>query len=168
MKGRLTAGRLQAPCAAILLLDRWLPENEGAHNRGAVARSFFGSVCMTCGTWPPCHKVGTLGHEWGDLPFKKGSTSRAVAMPRSSCIHRALPPSGPPDEVRRCSPKGSASGLSPPAISPPESSRSRWCCRSCLLLTAVRGAQPRGGWRTSAIARLQGFSSCSPAATPHR
>jgi hypothetical protein len=50
-------------------------------------------------------------------------------------------------------------------ISPPESSRSWWCCRSCLLLAAVRGAQPRGGWRPFAIARLQGFSSCSPAAT---
>jgi hypothetical protein len=56
------------------------------------------------------------------------------------------------------------SGPPPPAISPPESSRSWWCCRSCLLLAAVRGVQPRGGWRSSAIARLQGFSSCSPAA----
>jgi hypothetical protein len=58
------------------------------------------------------------------------------------------------------------SGLPPPMISPPESSRSWWCCRSCLLLAAVRGAQPRGGWRSSTIARLQGFSSCSPSATP--
>jgi hypothetical protein len=49
-------------------------------------------------------------------------------------------------------------------ISLPESSRSLWCCRSCLLLDTVRGAQPRGGWRSSAIARLQGFSSCSLAA----
>jgi hypothetical protein len=56
------------------------------------------------------------------------------------------------------------SGPPPPAISPPESSRSWWCCRSCLLLAAVRGAQPRGCWRSSAITRLQGFSSCSPAA----
>jgi hypothetical protein len=84
-------------------------------------------------------------------------------MPRSSCIHRALP-----DGVRRCSLEGSASGPPPPAISPPESSRSWWCCRSCLLLAAVRGAQPRGGWRSSAIARFQGFSSWSPAATSHR
>jgi hypothetical protein len=38
------------------------PENEGAHNCGAVARSFFGSVCMTCGAWPSCHKVGTVMH----------------------------------------------------------------------------------------------------------
>jgi hypothetical protein len=89
-------------------------------------------------------------------------------MPRSSCIHRALPPSRPPDGVRRCSLEGSASGPPPPAISPPESSRSGWCCRSCLLLAAVRGAQPYGGWRSSAIARLQGFSSCSLAATSRR
>jgi hypothetical protein len=66
--------------------------------------------------------------------------------------------------VHRCSLEGSASGSPPLAISPPESSRSRWCFRSCLL-AAVRGAQPRGGWRSSAIARLQGFSSCSPVAT---
>jgi hypothetical protein len=100
----------------------------------------------------------------GKSAFKKGSISRAVAMSRSSCIHRALPPSGPPDGVRRWSLEGSASGPPPPAVSPPESSRSWWCYRSCLLLAAVRGAQPRGGWRSSAIARLQGFSSCSPAA----
>jgi hypothetical protein len=85
-------------------------------------------------------------------------------MPRSSCIHRALPPSRPPDGVRRCSLEGSASGPPPLAISPLKSSRSWWWCRSCLLFAAVRGAQPRGGWRSSAIARLQGFSSCSPAA----
>jgi hypothetical protein len=89
-------------------------------------------------------------------------------MPCSSRIHRALPPSGPPDGVRRCSLEGSASGPPPPAISSSESLRSWWCCQSCLLLAAVRGAQPRGGWRSSAIARLQGFSSCSPAATPRQ
>jgi hypothetical protein len=60
------------------------PKNGGEHNRGVVVRSFFGSVCMTCGAWPPCHKVGTLvhvggtspmmlrGREWGDLPLKRG------------------------------------------------------------------------------------------------
>jgi hypothetical protein len=50
-------------------------ENEGVHNRGAVVRSlcggspssFFGSVSMTCGAWPPCHRVGTLVHVGGDL-----------------------------------------------------------------------------------------------------
>jgi hypothetical protein len=66
-------------------------ENEGAHNREAVARSlcgdspssFFGSVCMTCVAWPSCHRVRTLVHvggdfardtsrrEWGDLPLKR-------------------------------------------------------------------------------------------------
>jgi hypothetical protein len=58
--------------------------------------------------------------------------------------------------------------VTPPAVSPPGGSRSsspvRWCCRSCLLLAAVGGARPRGGWRSSAITRLQGFSSCSSAA----
>jgi hypothetical protein len=156
------------------------PKNEGAHNCGAVARSLFGSVCITCAAWPPCHKVGTLVHVGGDFArdasrarvgrsaFKKGWISRAVAMPHSSCIHRALLPSGPPDGVRQCSLEGSASGPLPPAISPLESSRSRGCCRSCLLLVVVRGAQPCGGRSSSTIARLQGFSSCSPAATPHR
>jgi hypothetical protein len=96
--------------------------------------------------------------------FKKGSISQAIAMPRSFCIHHALPPSEPPDGVRRCSLEGSASGPPPPVIPPPESSRSWWCCRSCLLLAVVRGAQPRGGWRSSNITRLQGFSSRSPAA----
>jgi hypothetical protein len=38
----------------------------------------------------------------------------------------------------------------------------------CLLLAAVGGARPRGGWRSSDIARLQGFSSRSPAAVPHQ
>jgi hypothetical protein len=100
-------------------LARWFafltagcPENEGARNRRAVARSFFGLVCMTCGAWPPCHKVGSLVHAGRDFTrdasgarvggsaFKKGSISRAVDMPRFSCDHRALSPSGPPDGVR--------------------------------------------------------------------
>jgi hypothetical protein len=92
-------------------------------------------------------------------------------MPRSSCIHRTFPPSGPLDGARRCPLEESTSGPPPPAVSPPESSRSsfsaQWYYRSCLLLAAVGGAQPRGGWRSSAIARLQGFSSCSPAAISH-
>jgi hypothetical protein len=104
----------------------------------------------------------------GRSTFKKGSISRAVAMPCSSRIHCALPPSGRPDGVRWCSLVGSVSGSPPSAISPPKSSRSWCCCRSCLLLAAVRGAQPRGGWGSSVIARLQGFSSCIPAATPRQ
>jgi hypothetical protein len=55
-------------------------------------------------------------------------------------MHRALPPSEPPDGEHPC----------------------------CLRLAAVGGARPRGGWRPSAIARLQGFSSCSPAAFHHQ
>jgi hypothetical protein len=38
----------------------------------------------------------------------------------------------------------------------------------CLCLAAVGGARPHGGWHPSAIAWLQGFSSCSPAAFPHQ
>jgi hypothetical protein len=54
-------------------------------------------------------------------------------------MHRALPPSEPPDGERP----------------------------RCLRLV-VGGAQPHGGRHPSAIARLQGFSSCSPAALPHQ
>jgi hypothetical protein len=156
------------------------PKNEGARNSRAVARSFFGLVCMTCGAWPPCHKVGSLVHAGGDFTrdalgarvggsaFKKGSISRAVDMPRSSCDHRALSPSGPPDGVRRCSLEGSASRSSLPATSPSGSTRSWWCRRSCLLLAAVGGVQPHGSWHPSTIIRLEGFSSRSPVATSGR
>jgi hypothetical protein len=54
-------------------------------------------------------------------------------------MHRALPPSEPPDGERP----------------------------RCLRLV-VGGAQPRGGWHLLAIARLQGFSSGSPAASPRQ
>jgi hypothetical protein len=37
-----------------------------------------------------------------------------------------------------------------------------------LALAVVGGVQPRGDRHLSAIARLQGFSSCSPAAFPHQ
>jgi hypothetical protein len=55
-------------------------------------------------------------------------------------MHCALPPSEPPD------------GEHP----------------HCFRLAAVGGAQLRGGWHLSAIARLQGFSSGSPAASPYQ
>jgi hypothetical protein len=148
-------------------------ENEGTYNHGPVARSLcgglpsscFGPAYMTRGACPPCHRAGSrctpretlpvmLWAQGGKSPFKKGSISRVVVMPCSSCILRALPPSRPPDGVRRCLLERSASGPSPPAISPPESLRSWWCRWSCFLLTAVRGAQPRGGWCSSAIAQL--------------
>jgi hypothetical protein len=108
------------------------------------------------------------GARVGDLPFKKGSISRAIDMPRSSCDHRALSSSGPPDGVRRCSLEGSASRPSFPTTSPPESARSWWCCRSCFLLAAVGGVQPHGSCHPSTIIRLQGFSSRSPAVVPRR
>jgi hypothetical protein len=38
----------------------------------------------------------------------------------------------------------------------------------CCLRLVVGGAQPHGGWHPSAIARLHGFSSGSPAAYPHQ
>jgi hypothetical protein len=56
--------------------------------------------------------------------FKKGSTLRAVAMPSHPRIHRVIPPSEPPDGVHLC----------------------------CLLLAAVGGARPRGGWRSPVVA----------------
>jgi hypothetical protein len=156
------------------------PENEGARNRRAVARSLLGLVCMTWGAWPPCHKVRSLVHAGGDFThdasgaragrsaFKKGPISRAVVMPHSSCDHRALSPSGPPDGVRRCPLEGSASRLSLSAISPSESVHSWWCRRSCLLSAAIGGVQPHGSWRPSTTIWLQRFSPCSPAAIPRR
>jgi hypothetical protein len=55
-------------------------------------------------------------------------------------MHRVLPPSEPPDGERP------------------------WFFR----LVVVGGTQRRGSWYLSAIARLQGFSSGSPAASPRR
>jgi hypothetical protein len=75
----------------------------------------------------------------GRSTFKKGSTPRVVAMSSHSPHASHPPPSEPLDGERPC----------------------------CLRLV-VGGAQPRGGWHLSAIARLQGFSSGSPAAFPHR
>jgi hypothetical protein len=49
-----------------------------------------------------------------------------------------------------------------PPSEPPDGERPR-----CFRLV-VGGAQPRGGWHLSTIARLQGFSSGSPAASPHQ
>jgi hypothetical protein len=85
------------------------------------------------------------GREWGDLPLKRDRYG-----------------------VRRCSLEGSASRWSLPATSPSKSVRLWWRRRSCLPPAVVGGVQPRGGWHPSTIIRLQGFSSCSPAAVPHR
>jgi hypothetical protein len=43
-----------------------------------------------------------------------------------------------------------------------------WGALALLCLAVVGGTQLRGSWYLSAIARLQGFSSGSPAASPHR
>jgi hypothetical protein len=50
-----------------------------------------------------------------------------------------------------------------PPFEPPDGEHPR-----CLRLAVVGGAQPHTGWHPSAIARLQGFSSGSPAAFPHQ
>jgi hypothetical protein len=50
-----------------------------------------------------------------------------------------------------------------PPFEPPDGEHQRR-----LALAVVGGARPRGDRRPSAIARLQGFSSCSPAAFPHQ
>jgi hypothetical protein len=50
-----------------------------------------------------------------------------------------------------------------PPSEPPDAERPR-----CFRLAAVGGAQLHGGWHLSAIARLQGFSSGSPAASPQQ
>jgi hypothetical protein len=47
--------------------------------------------------------------------------------------------------------------------SPPDGERPR-----CFRLVVVGGTQLRGSWYLSAIARLQGFSSGGPAASPRR
>jgi hypothetical protein len=59
--------------------------------------------CMTCGTGPPCHRLGTLVCIRGDFPwrfgaragesaFKKGFIPRVAAMPCFSPTHCALSP----------------------------------------------------------------------------
>jgi hypothetical protein len=50
-----------------------------------------------------------------------------------------------------------------PPSEPPDGERPR-----CFRLAVVGGTQLRGSWYLSAIARLQGFSSGSPAASPCR
>jgi hypothetical protein len=50
-----------------------------------------------------------------------------------------------------------------PPSEPPDGERPR-----CFRLVVVGGAQLRGSWYLSAIARLQGFSSGSPTASPRR
>jgi hypothetical protein len=84
--------------------------------------------------------LATLGMRVGRVAFKKGSIPRAVDMP----LHY------------------------PHALCPSTFRAPGWGHPRCLRLDAVGGARPRGGWHPSAIAWLQGFSSCSPAAFPHQ
>jgi hypothetical protein len=73
--------------------------------------------------------------------YKKGNRSPwQWPCLRSPLMHSALPPFEPPDGVHQ----------------------------RRLALVVIGGARPRGDRRSSAIARLQGFSSCSPAAFPHQ
>jgi hypothetical protein len=68
--------RLCASCMAVRPFDRWFQRRWGnAYNRGAVTcfacgglpSLRFGSARMTCGTQPPCRRVGTLEHVGGDF-----------------------------------------------------------------------------------------------------
>jgi hypothetical protein len=77
----------------------------------------------------------------GRVAFKKGATPLDGSHAFVlPFMHCALPPSEPSDGER-------------PRF---------------FRLAVVGGAQLRGSWYLSAIARLQGFSSGSPAASPHR
>jgi hypothetical protein len=77
----------------------------------------------------------------GRVTFKKGDDPLGwQPCLRTPLMHRVLPPSEPPD-----------------------GERPRY-----FRLAVVGGAQLRGSWYLSAIARLQGFSSGSPAASPCR
>jgi hypothetical protein len=58
--------------------------------------------------------------------------------------------------------------FSPHALRPSTFRALGWGAPVRLLLAIVGGARPRGNRRPSATARLQGFSSCSPAAFPHQ
>jgi hypothetical protein len=104
----------------------------------------------------------------GRSAYKKGSISRAVTMLCSSRLRRALPPSGPPDGVRRCFLERSASG---PPLRRPRRRRAHaggGAGGLAFFLLLFRGAQPRGGWCSPTIAWLQGFSSRSPDAVPRQ
>jgi hypothetical protein len=58
--------------------------------------------------------------------------------------------------------------FSPHVLRPSTFRAPRWGDRRRLALAVVGGARPRGDRCSSAIARLQGFLSCSPAAFSHQ
>jgi hypothetical protein len=156
---------------------------------------------MTCGTEPPCHRLGRPGAHRRRFPvafrdasegvcFKKGFSLRGTAM-LSLLSHSLCPFAFKVSTLRRrsylglvsssqlsgrstwcatcldgmCwrSVEGFAPTPSPTANSPLGSSCSLspvcWRCRSRLLLAVAGGAQPRGGWRSSASAQFQGCLS---------
>jgi hypothetical protein len=110
-------------------------------------------ACMTCGTQPPRRGGGeNLGACWrrldpqrlrtqvGRVAFKRGATPlEGNHVLRAPLMHRVFPTSEPPDGGR-----------------------------SQSFRLVVGGTQLRGSWYLSAIVRLQGFSSGSPAASPRR
>jgi hypothetical protein len=107
---------------------------------------------MSCGTQPPCCRgrifecIGedlardACGREWGELPLKRERLPGWQSRLRILFMHCALSPSEPPGGVPQCR----------------------------LALAAVGGARSRGDRYLSAIVRLQGFSSCSPDASPRQ
>jgi hypothetical protein len=109
------------------------------------------TVCMICGTQPPRRRGGPLSVLEKTQPVafggarresclqKEGDPFRKATMSSSSLMRRVFPPSKPPD------------GGHPPSFR-----------------LIVGGTQLHGSWYLSAIVRLQGFSSCSPAAPLHR
>jgi hypothetical protein len=106
VEGRVTAGRLHAPCATICLLRA--SGQLVRHVRPGPHVIEWEPWCASGETLPV-----TLRARAGKSAFKKKFILRAVAMPRSSCFHHALLPSGPLDGALWCPLGGSASGPSP-------------------------------------------------------
>jgi hypothetical protein len=106
----------------------------------------FRSARMTCRTQPPRRRVGTLELVGGDFTrvawgceWGEPPLKRDRSPGQWTCLRTPL---------MHC------------ALPPSEPPDGEHPC--CLRLAAV------GGWRSSVIARLQGFSSRSPTAVPHQ
>jgi hypothetical protein len=84
----------------------------------------------------------------GKSAFKKGLTPRAVAMPRISRIHCALPPSEPLDGARRCSLGESTLGSPPSGLTAEDLALFVSCTVVLPILSSScccwRGATPWG------------------------